>query len=68
VSPQVPSTVRWDGEKAKKKRGAFLISVKAYSGLMDMILALLPWKVVWSLQMKTREKIGVGLAMSLGML
>lgn len=35
---------------------------------MDMILALLPWKVVWSLQMKTRENIGVGLAMSLGML
>lgn len=35
---------------------------------MDMILALLPWKVVWSLQMKTREKIGVGLAMNLGML
>lgn len=38
----------------------------AYSALMDFALALLPWKFLWSLQMKRREKIGVGIAMSMG--
>jgi len=35
---------------------------------MDISLALLPWKVLWNLQMRTAEKIGVGVAMSLGIL
>ena len=39
-----------------------------YSGLMDFILAFLPWTIVWNLQMKRREKLGVGIAMSLGVL
>ncbi|GAB1315642.1 hypothetical protein MFIFM68171_05852 [Madurella fahalii] len=38
----------------------------AYSALMDITLAFLPWKFLWSLQMKPREKIGVGIAMSMG--
>ena len=38
----------------------------AYSALMDMVLAMLPWKFLWSLQMKRSEKIGVCLAMSMG--
>ncbi|KAJ4387463.1 hypothetical protein N0V93_008055 [Gnomoniopsis smithogilvyi] len=38
----------------------------SYSALIDIILAFLPWKFVWSLQMKTKEKVGVALAMSLG--
>jgi hypothetical protein len=40
----------------------------AYSAACDFALALLPWKVIWSLQMKTNEKIGVGVAMSMGIL
>ncbi|KAH7040195.1 uncharacterized protein B0I36DRAFT_233890, partial [Microdochium trichocladiopsis] len=39
-----------------------------YSAIIDFVLALLPWKIVMSLQMKTHEKLGVGFAMSLGML
>ncbi len=39
-----------------------------YSGLMDWALALLPWRLIWGLQMERREKIGVGVAMSLGLL
>lgn len=39
-----------------------------YSGLMDVVLALLPWSVIWGLQMKRKEKIGVALAMSMGVL
>jgi hypothetical protein len=35
---------------------------------MDVLLAMLPWKIIWNLQMKRREKIGVGLAMSMGIL
>ncbi|KAK3934691.1 hypothetical protein QBC46DRAFT_299422 [Diplogelasinospora grovesii] len=38
----------------------------AYSGTMDIVLALLPWSVVWNLQMKKKEKIGVAIAMSMG--
>jgi hypothetical protein len=39
-----------------------------YSGIMDLVLALLPWTVIWKLQMKRKEKIGVALAMSMGVL
>lgn len=35
---------------------------------MDATLALLPWKIVWNLQMRTQEKWGVALAMSMGVL
>jgi hypothetical protein len=40
----------------------------AYSGIVDVILALLPWKIILALQMKRREKIGVAIAMSMGIL
>jgi len=35
---------------------------------MDLTLALLPWTLVWKLQMKPAEKIGVAVAMSMGIL
>ncbi|KAK4233264.1 hypothetical protein C8A03DRAFT_39037 [Achaetomium macrosporum] len=38
----------------------------AYSAFMDLVFSLLPWKFLWGLQMKRNEKIGVGLAMSMG--
>ncbi|RKU42915.1 hypothetical protein DL546_002653 [Coniochaeta pulveracea] len=40
----------------------------AYSAIVDFILALLPWKIIMGLQMKRHEKIGVAVAMSLGLL
>lgn len=40
----------------------------AYSGAQDFVLALLPWTIVWNLQMKKKEKFGVAFAMSLGVL
>lgn len=43
-------------------------SVEAYSAIVDFILALLPWKIIMGLQMKRHEKIGVAVAMSLGLL
>ncbi|KAI1106219.1 hypothetical protein F4804DRAFT_348976 [Jackrogersella minutella] len=38
----------------------------AYSALMDFVLALLPWPLIWHLKMRTKEKIGVAVAMSMG--
>lgn len=35
---------------------------------MDFALALLPWKILWGVQMRTVEKLGVCFAMSLGFL
>jgi len=31
-------------------------------------LAMIPWKVIWGLQMKRTEKVGVAIAMSCGLL
>ncbi|KAH9907833.1 hypothetical protein F4778DRAFT_797913 [Xylariomycetidae sp. FL2044] len=39
----------------------------AYSAVTDITLAMLPWAVIWSLQMKRREKVGVAVAMSMGL-
>ncbi|KAK3370720.1 hypothetical protein B0T24DRAFT_679876 [Lasiosphaeria ovina] len=37
-----------------------------YSAACDFTLALLPWAVIWKLQMKKKEKLGFGIAMSMG--
>lgn len=47
---------------------SWLTSDAVWSALIDVALALLPWKVLWGLQMRTAEKIGVCVAMSLGIL
>jgi hypothetical protein len=39
-----------------------------YSACMDFALAMLPWQFIWGLQMKKKERIGVGIAMSMGVL
>ncbi|KAF2997634.1 hypothetical protein E8E13_004741 [Curvularia kusanoi] len=39
-----------------------------WAALVDISLAILPWKILWGLQMRMAEKIGVCLAMSLGLL
>lgn len=44
------------------------LTAGAYAGCMDFILALLPWALLWNLQMKKREKFGIAVAMSLGIL
>ncbi len=35
---------------------------------MDFVLAIFPWLLIWGVQMKTPEKIGLIIAMSLGIL
>ncbi|KXX82395.1 hypothetical protein MMYC01_201371 [Madurella mycetomatis] len=44
------------------------IFTAAYSGSMDIILALLPWKIILALTLNKKEKIGVLLTMSMGVL
>ncbi|EEY21661.1 conserved hypothetical protein [Verticillium alfalfae VaMs.102] len=38
----------------------------AYSGAMDVLLAMLPWRMIWGLELTRREKLGVLIAMSMG--
>ena len=38
-----------------------------YSAFVDFCLAILPWKILWTLQMKRHEKIGAAVGMSLGL-
>lgn len=40
----------------------------AYSAAMDFVLALFPVYLIWHLKMGKREKLGVLIAMSLGVL
>ncbi|KAK3365474.1 hypothetical protein B0T24DRAFT_390981 [Lasiosphaeria ovina] len=42
------------------------IFTSAYSGILDLVLAIIPWKIIMGLQMQTKEKFGVALAMSMG--
>ncbi|KAK0648514.1 hypothetical protein B0T16DRAFT_327201 [Cercophora newfieldiana] len=37
-----------------------------YSAFVDFALSFLPWPLIWNLQMRLREKIGVAVAMSMG--
>lgn len=39
-----------------------------YSGAMDIVLAFVPWKLIWTLTMNKKEKFGVLVAMSMGIL
>lgn len=38
------------------------------SGVCDLLFALLPWHLVWGLRMRKKEKVGVVVAMSMGVL
>ncbi|TXC06080.1 hypothetical protein FocTR4_00010821 [Fusarium oxysporum f. sp. cubense] len=38
----------------------------AFSGLVDLILCVIAWTIIWKLSMRTREKIGVGIALTFG--
>ncbi|TDZ61815.1 hypothetical protein CTRI78_v004060 [Colletotrichum trifolii] len=45
---------------------AFSIFSALYSAICDFILALLPWKMIFNLQMKKSERIGIAVALSMG--
>ncbi|KAJ0120885.1 hypothetical protein J7T55_015622 [Diaporthe amygdali] len=45
----------------------FGIAAGAYSGCMDVVMAILPWRIIWETRMERKEKIGVLVAMSMGL-
>lgn len=45
----------------------FGIAAGAYSGCMDIIMAILPWRIIWETRMERKEKFGVLVAMSMGL-
>ncbi|KAK3348177.1 hypothetical protein B0H65DRAFT_424083 [Neurospora tetraspora] len=53
---------------SKKFTVSSMMFAGIYSGLMDVVLAILPWCLIWSLHMQRKEKIGIGIAMSMGLL
>ena len=42
--------------------------VLAWNALMDFVLAALPWAILRDVRLKLREKIGVTVAMSMGIM
>lgn len=44
------------------------IFAAVYSGTMDLVLALLPWLLIWKLTLSKKEKFGMLVAMSMGVL
>ncbi|KAF3763191.1 hypothetical protein M406DRAFT_240401, partial [Cryphonectria parasitica EP155] len=68
-----PPDKLWDDEIAgtclpRSIRSDYNIFSGVYAGIMDLCLAALPWTILPKLQMHTREKAGVGVAMSMGVL
>ncbi|KAI0888715.1 uncharacterized protein GGS22DRAFT_196596 [Annulohypoxylon maeteangense] len=49
------------------RKTRFLSAVLAYSGFADLVLVLLSWSIVMKLRIDFKEKIGVGIAMSMGL-
>ncbi len=39
-----------------------------YSGVLDVVLAFLPWKIIWMATINRKERIGALIAMSMGVL
>lgn len=46
----------------------YSVAAVGYLGAVDLILAVIPWVIIVKLKMDTREKIGVAVCMSLGVL
>ncbi|KAK3313244.1 hypothetical protein B0H66DRAFT_484600 [Apodospora peruviana] len=58
---------RVDGECWPKSiQIRYNIFTAVYSGAMDIVLAFVPWKIIWTLTMNRKEKFGVLVAMSMG--
>ncbi len=68
-----PMSFGWDKTAGGKCWDGYVfntiaMSMGSFSGVCDIVLALLPWRILWHLRMKKKEKVGVSLAMSMGVL
>lgn len=49
--------------------GAVLLTrLAAYSGAADIALALFPWFIIWASTISRKERLGVVISMSMGVL
>jgi hypothetical protein len=55
-------------KEASRPQRSSLTAATVYSGTLDIVLAILPWKIVWNLTINRREKLGAMVAMSMGVL
>jgi hypothetical protein len=44
------------------------VAATVYSGIIDVMLAIVPWAILWNHRMRKSEKIGVAVAMSMGLM
>lgn len=51
-----------------KHEHGILTHMTGWAALMDISLAFIPWTVLWNVQIRLPEKIGIGISMSLGIL
>lgn len=49
-------------------RIVYFMCSTGWSGAADIVLAVLPWRIIWGMSMTTKEKLGVLCAMSMGVL
>ncbi|KAH7321329.1 hypothetical protein B0I35DRAFT_212144 [Stachybotrys elegans] len=59
--PTIPGTC-WDPLVATY----YNIFAGAFSGLVDLVLCVLAWVIIWKHPMRAREKFGVGIALTFG--
>ena len=70
VSYAIFASGRWDGGVSVQQEMRHVLTkmCPAISAALDIALSFLPWKIVWALQMQKKEKLGVAIAMSMGIL
>ncbi|OTA54964.1 hypothetical protein K449DRAFT_416906 [Hypoxylon sp. EC38] len=61
-----PIRLVWDSDAQGTCWNRNLILGVAYSAFADFVLAALPWPIIIKLQMRASEKIGISVAMSMG--
>ncbi|KAI0160973.1 hypothetical protein GGR52DRAFT_154166 [Hypoxylon sp. FL1284] len=66
--PKVYSWIKGPGCWSTQKYINYGIFAGAYSAFVDFSFALIPWFLILNLQMKKREKLGVAIAMSCGII
>lgn len=47
---------------------SYSVAAASYSAAMDILLAMVPWAVLMKLKMQMREKVGIAVCMSLGLM
>jgi len=45
-----------------------LKTTTVFSGVIDIVLAIFPWKIIWNASINKKERLGVLFAMSMGVL